>query len=100
MEEIFHIQQSDLQKIRQQERLQLAHDLHDIVGGSLIRSISIVSQSQQNLSNQQFLSMLKLLEMIYAKLSTAAQQFLKKFLKLQFYGEHRFDIVLAKFLMS
>lgn len=61
MEEIFHIQQSDLQKIRQQERLQLAHDLHDIVGGSLIRSISVVSQCQQNLSNQQFLSMLKLL---------------------------------------
>lgn len=60
-EEIFHIQQSDLQKIRQQERLQLAHDLHDIVGGSLIRSISVVSQSQENLSNQQFLSMLKLL---------------------------------------
>jgi signal transduction histidine kinase len=46
---------------RLQERLQLAHDLHDSLGGSLVRSIAMVEQAGSPLHNRQFLSMLKLL---------------------------------------
>ena len=51
----------ELDNAKLQERLQLAHDLHDGLGGSLVRSMVTVDQSQTNLSNQQFLSMLKIL---------------------------------------
>ncbi len=50
-----------LNNVKLQERLQLAHDLHDGLGGTLVRSMVTVDQSQTNLSNQQFSSMLKLL---------------------------------------
>ncbi|OTG83774.1 hypothetical protein B9T27_04510 [Acinetobacter sp. ANC 4648] len=53
--------QLELQNSRLQERIQLSHDLHDSLGGSLVRSMIIVDQSKQQLSNQQFLSILKLL---------------------------------------
>lgn len=53
--------QLELDNAKLQERLQLAHDLHDGLGGSLVRSMVTVDQSQTNLSNQQFLSMLKIL---------------------------------------
>ena len=53
--------QLELDNAKLQERLQLAHDLHDGLGGSLVRSMVTVDQSQANLSNQQFLSMLKIL---------------------------------------
>lgn len=53
--------QLELDNAKLQERLQLAHDLHDGLGGSLVRSMVTVDQSQINLSNQQFLSMLKIL---------------------------------------
>lgn len=46
---------------RLQERLQLSHDLHDSLGGSLVRSIAYVEQSSQPLPNGQMLSMLKLI---------------------------------------
>ena len=46
---------------RLQERLQLARDLHDGLGGQLVRSIIQVEQARRPLENQQFLSMLKLL---------------------------------------
>jgi signal transduction histidine kinase len=46
---------------RLQERLQLAHDLHDSLGGSLVRSIAMVEQAGSPLHNRQFLSMLMLL---------------------------------------
>lgn len=51
----------ELDNIRLQERMHLAHDLHDGLGGSLVRSMAIIDQSPSNLSNQQFLSMLKVL---------------------------------------
>nr|WP_227512914.1 ATP-binding protein [Acinetobacter venetianus] len=51
----------ELENIKLQERMNLAHDLHDGLGGSLVRSMAIVDLSRDNLSNQQFLSMLKLL---------------------------------------
>ncbi len=51
----------ELENTKLQERINLAHDLHDSLGGSLVRSIAIVDQSNQNLTNPQFLSMLKLL---------------------------------------
>ena len=53
--------QLELQNSRLQQRMQLSHDLHDGLGGSLVRSIILVDQSKQTLSNQQFLSILKLL---------------------------------------
>ena len=53
--------QLELQNSRLQQRMQLSHDLHDGLGGSLVRSMILVGQSKQPLSNQQFLSMLKLL---------------------------------------
>lgn len=53
--------QLELQNSRLQERIQLSHDLHDGLGGSIVRSMIIVDQSKQPLSNQQFLSILKLL---------------------------------------
>ncbi|OUY07883.1 histidine kinase [Acinetobacter populi] len=50
-----------LENTRLQERMDLSHDLHDGLGGSLVRSMAIVDQSKHNLTNPQFLSMLKLL---------------------------------------
>lgn len=50
----------ELENTKLQERIDLAHDLHDSLGGSLVRSMAIVDQSAKNLSNQQFLSMLKI----------------------------------------
>ncbi|MBB1594581.1 histidine kinase [Achromobacter sp. UMC46] len=46
---------------RLQERLQIAHDLHDGLGGSLVRMMAMVDQAEKPLQGQQFLSMLKLL---------------------------------------
>lgn len=50
-----------LRHSRLQERLQITHDLHDSLGGSLVRSIAYVEQAHQPLANTQFLSMLKLM---------------------------------------
>lgn len=44
-----------------QERLQISRDLHDSLGGSLVRSIAVVEQARDPLDNTRFLSMLKLL---------------------------------------
>lgn len=51
----------ELENVRLQERIHLSHDLHDGLGSSLVRSMIIVDQAEQNMSNQQFLSILKLL---------------------------------------
>lgn len=50
-----------LRHSRLEERLQLSHDLHDSLGGSLVRSIAYVEQASQPLANTQMLSMLKLM---------------------------------------
>ncbi len=50
-----------LEHTRLQERIQLAHDLHDGLGGSLIRSIAMVEQAPQPLPNERVLSLLKML---------------------------------------
>ena len=50
-----------LEHTRLQERIQLAHDLHDGLGGSLIRSIALVEQAPQPLPNDRVLSFLKML---------------------------------------
>ncbi len=53
-----------LEHTRLQERLQLAHDLHDGLGGNLVRSIALVEQAErkhQPLAGQRVLSLLKLL---------------------------------------
>ncbi|MCV4732247.1 hypothetical protein OFB80_30615, partial [Escherichia coli] len=53
--------QLELENVRLQERIHLAHDLHDGLGASLVRSMILVDQSSSTMSNQQFLSILKLL---------------------------------------
>lgn len=51
----------ELENVRLQERIHLSHDLHDGLGASLVRSIITVDQSKENIPNQQFVSILKLL---------------------------------------
>lgn len=63
---------------RLQERLRISQDLHDGLGGSLVRSIALVEQSSAPLPNAQVLSMLKLMrddlrQMIDAGASAAIQ---------------------------
>ena len=53
--------QLELENVRLQERIHLSHDLHDGLGASLVRSMILVDQSTSTMSNQQFLSILKLL---------------------------------------
>jgi len=53
--------QLELENVKLQERIHLSHDLHDGLGASLVRSMILVDQSAHNISNKQFLSMLKLL---------------------------------------
>ena len=48
-----------LSNTRLQERLQISHDLHDGLGGSLVRMMAMVEQADTQLQNQQFLSLLK-----------------------------------------
>ena len=50
-----------LQHAKLQERVQLAHDLHDGLGGSLVRSMALVAQAPQPLTNERVLSLLKTL---------------------------------------
>ena len=44
-----------------QERMQIAHDLHDGLGGSLMRSMALVELAPQPLPNERVLSLLKVL---------------------------------------
>lgn len=67
-----------LRHSRLQERVQLTHDLHDSLGGALVRSIAYVEQTPQPLANSQMLSMLKLMrddlrQMIDHSTSTQAE---------------------------
>ncbi len=50
-----------LQHAKLQERMEIAHDLHDGLGGSLVRSMALVELAPQPLSNQRVLSLLKML---------------------------------------
>ena len=52
--------QLEIENTRLQERLNLSHDLHDGLGGSLVRSIALVDRSEE-LDKQHFMSILKLL---------------------------------------
>jgi signal transduction histidine kinase len=54
-----HAQALDNAKL--QERMQIAHDLHDGLGASLVRGMALVEQSPQPLSNARTLSLLKTL---------------------------------------
>jgi len=54
-----HAQALDHTKL--QERMQIAHDLHDGLGGSLMRSMALVEQAPQPLPNERVLSLLKVL---------------------------------------
>lgn len=49
----------DLQSAKLQERVDLAHDLHDGLGGSLVRSMALVEQAPQQLTNERVMSLLK-----------------------------------------
>lgn len=44
-----------------EERMHIIHDLHDSIGSSLVRSIALVEQASQPLSNNRMLSLLKVL---------------------------------------
>lgn len=50
-----------LQHAKLQERMQIAHDLHDGLGGSLMRSMALVELAPQPLPNARVLSLLKVL---------------------------------------
>lgn len=50
-----------LANTRLQDRLQIAHDLHDGLGGSLVRMMATVEQAEAPLQNKQVLSFLKLI---------------------------------------
>ncbi len=39
----------ELENVRLQERIHLSHDLHDGLGASLVRSMIMVDQSEQNM---------------------------------------------------
>ncbi|KAB2902248.1 MAG: histidine kinase, partial [Burkholderiaceae bacterium] len=54
-----HAQALDNAKL--QERMQIAHDLHDGLGGSLVRGMALVEQAPQPLPNERVLSLLKVL---------------------------------------
>lgn len=49
----------ELQNVRLKERLQIARDLHDGFGSSLVRSITLVEQTQEALERKHYLSILK-----------------------------------------
>ena len=50
-----------LERAKLQERLQIAHDLHDGLGSSLVRSMALVEQSRETLANERVLSLFKVL---------------------------------------
>lgn len=52
--------QLEIENIRLQERINLSHELHDGLGGSLVRSMFLVDKAEQ-LDKQHFMSILKLL---------------------------------------
>lgn len=52
--------QLEIENMRLQERLNLAHDLHDGLGGSLVRSMILVDKAE-DFNKQGFMSILKLL---------------------------------------
>lgn len=54
-----HVQALDNAKL--QERMHIAHDLHDGLGGSLVRSMALVEQARQPLPNERVLSLFKML---------------------------------------
>lgn len=51
----------ELEHAKLQERVHLAHDLHDGLGGSLVRSLALVEQAAPELQKERVLSMLKVL---------------------------------------
>lgn len=54
-----HVQR--LKNAKAQERQEIAHDLHDGLGASLVRSMAIVEQAAQPLPNHRIMSLLKTL---------------------------------------
>ena len=44
-----------------QERMQISHDLHDGLGGSLVRSMALVEQAREPLPNERVLSLMKVM---------------------------------------
>lgn len=58
--DILKVQQLRIENTKLQERLHLSQDLHNTLGNSLTQSMSLISQSEKTLDNQQILSMLKI----------------------------------------
>lgn len=59
LESVGKTHQLELKNTKLHERIQLAHDLHDGLGGSLVRSMSLVEKQREKLNKEQVLSMLK-----------------------------------------
>lgn len=55
------LEQQKLANARMQERLNLTHDLHDGLGGSLVHMIAFAEQGESIMEREQVLSMLKLI---------------------------------------
>ena len=51
--------QQTLHNTKLQERIRIAHDLHDGLGASLVRGMALVEQARQPLPNERVLSLLK-----------------------------------------
>ena len=50
-----------VQHAKLQERMQISHDLHDGLGGSLVRSMALVEQAREPLPNERVLSLMKVM---------------------------------------
>lgn len=67
---ILDAQQPNLQHIRTQQHIQFSHDLHDIVGSTLVRSISQLTHNTHSMNNQQFLLLFEQLKTDLSKVTT------------------------------
>lgn len=67
---ILEAQQPNLQQILTQQQIQFSHDLHDIVGSTLVRSMSRLSSHTHSMDNQQFLSLFEQLKADLSKVTT------------------------------
>lgn len=75
-------QQSNMEQIRAQQHLQFTHDLHDIVGSTLVRSISRLNNNKQIMDNQQFLLLFEQLKSDLSEVTTTERLEVKNDLSL------------------
>lgn len=79
---ILEAQQRNMEQIRAQQHLQFTHDLHDIVGSTLVRSISRLNNNKQTMDNQQFLLLFEQLKSDLSEVTTTERLEVKNELSL------------------